>query len=157
MAGGAAIAVPVSIWLVACVFFLCLFLGLIKRLSDLTSQAENSSWQPAAPYRDVPELSWMLSVVGTLTVGGFLSYSLSSHTAQLFGARGPAFAMLTPLVIIALFRFYRRAVQGLSDRPLDAFREDHGVQVSCLLFAMCSVAILYLPGLDHWLEKLFLL
>ena len=40
-----------------------------------------------------------------------------------------AFALLSPLVVIVIHRFYRRANHGLSDSPLDVLLQDRTVLV----------------------------
>ncbi len=49
-AGAVAIEVQISVWLLLCVFFLCLYLGFIKRLCDLSSAeaAGDTGWKSPA-------------------------------------------------------------------------------------------------------------
>lgn len=157
--GAAAIAVPLSIWLVMCVFFLCLYLGLAKRLADLTSaqqDAEADGWQPSANYDRSPELTWLLGISATLAIATYLMYTLSPHAAEQFGPRAMGLALLTPLVVIAIYRFYRRALLGRSDRPVDALFDDPGVRLASILFALGTIMSLYLPRAGEWLDRLFL-
>lgn len=156
-AGAAAVNVPLSVWLVITVFFLCLYLGFIKRLSDITSarQAGGDEWRAAAGYADTSELTWLLAVAGSTTVMAYVAYTLADQTVSLFGAAAIGFALLTPLVVIAIFRFYRRALQGRSDRPLDALYEDRAIQASSLLFVIGILLLLYMPGLADALQRVF--
>jgi len=167
-AGAAAVGVPLSIWLVITVFFLCLYLGFIKRLSDLTSarqpignagsdanEGATGAWHAPAGYEDVKELTWLLAVAGGATVTAYVAYTLSDHTVSLFGPAAIGFALLTPLVVIAVFRFYRRALQGRSDRPLDALIEDRAIQASTLLFVAGILLALYVPGVGELLNRIF--
>jgi len=158
-AGAAAIAVPLSIWMVLCVFFLCLYLGFAKRLADITSAREDGlagGWQPTARYDRGPELHWLLGVSATLAIMTYLMYTLSPHAAEQFGGRAIGLALLTPLVVIAIYRFYRRALLGRSDRPVDALFEDAGVRMATVLFAIGTLACLYVPQIGRWLDQLFL-
>ena len=126
-AGAVAIEVQISPWLVLCVFFLCLFLGWTKRMCDLVSaERAGSAWKCSADYRGRDELQWLLGVSAVVTVLMYLSYTLSAHTWQLYGPRAYGLAMLTPLVLLAIHRFWRRANDGSSDSPLDALRSDDG-------------------------------
>ena len=156
--GALAIGTPISPWLVAVVFSLTLYLGFIKRLCDLSSArlAGNPDWRSPAGYDDPLELSWLLGMSGTLTVVGYLAYSLSRHALEIFGVRAAGFALLTPLVIVATFRFYRRARLGQSDSPLAALREDPAVLASIALFTAGTLAVLYAPGVGEALGRLFL-
>lgn len=156
--GALAIDTRISPWLVAIIFALTLYLGFIKRLCDLSSArlAGNSEWKSPAGYDDPLELSWLLGLSATITVVGYLTYALSRHASEIFGVRTAGFALLTPLVILAIFRFYRRARLGQSDSPLSALREDPAVLASIVLFSVSTILILYAPGVDDVLGGLFL-
>ncbi len=156
-AGAVAIEVQISIWLLLCVFFLCLYLAFIKRMFDLTSAAAepDSAWQPAAGYRDLDELNWLLGVSAVLAVMTYVMYTLSAHARHLFDARALGLTLLTPLVLIAIHRFYRRAREGHSDSPLDVLREDRAVLASIILFAAGTLAALYAPAAADILSGVF--
>ncbi len=156
-AGAVAIEVEMSIWLLLCVFFLCLYLGFVKRLCDISSaaQAQGIVWRSAAPYDDRNELNWLLGISAVLAVVAYLMYTLSSHAWKLFGARALGLALLSPLVLIAIHRFYRRARQGTSDSPLSALRQDRAVLAAVVLFVLGVFASLYLDFVQTILEKLF--
>lgn len=156
-AGAAAIDVQISIWLLLCVFFLCLYLGFVKRLSDLTSarRHDGDAWSPPAGYDDLGELNWLLSLSAGLAIVTYLMYTLSAHAHELFGARAIGLALLTPLVIIAIHRFYRRARTGRSDSPLSALREDRGVITAVVLFVVGIALSLYVPAVEMMLDDVF--
>jgi len=159
VAGALAIEVPVSIWLLLCVFFLTLYLAFIKRMCDLSSsrRAGSTDWRPRAGYADAGELNWLLSISAGLTVLMFLMYTLSGHAQGLFGVRAFGLAMLTPLVLIVVHRFYHRAMQGLSDSPLEALRTDRVVLVSVVLFGVGVWLSLYAKGIDDALRRALLI
>jgi 4-hydroxybenzoate polyprenyltransferase len=156
-AGAAAIHVPISLWLVLCVFFLCLYLGFIKRLCDITSarQAGKIEWKSPAGYEHQGELDWLLGVSAVLAVITYLMYAVSDHAWEQFGARATGFALLSPLVLIAMHRFYRGATNGRSDSPFAALKGDPGVALAILLFGLGTLVSLYMPGVDRWLSALF--
>ncbi len=156
-AGAVAIEVQISIWLLLCVFFLCLYLGFVKRLCDIASaqRAGDGDWKSPAGYDSASELNWLLGVSAVLAVVTYLMYALSGHAQTLFGSRSLGFALLSPLVLIAIHRFYRRASTGTSDSALAALRDDRGVLVSVVLYGAGVIATLYLPFVGDILEKLF--
>lgn len=163
VAGAAAVGVPTSIWLVLCVFFLCLYLGFIKRLADLAS-AERSEgegtaspkWHSPAGYDSRSELQWLLALSAAMAMTTYLMYALSPHAESLFGPRAMGFALLSPLVIVTIYRFYLRATVGLSDRPLDALVEDRVIQWSVVLYGIGTVASLYAPYVDQFFQRLLI-
>jgi 4-hydroxybenzoate polyprenyltransferase len=156
-AGAVAIEIPISVWLLLCVFFLCLYLGFVKRLCDLVAAEHEAgtTWHSPAGYRSRHELDWLLGVSGVLAVVTYLMYAMSAHAWRLFGLRAFGFAVMTPLVLIAMHRFYRRAGLGSSDSPLAALREDRIVLASITLFVAGTVLSLYAPGLDTLFGKVF--
>jgi decaprenyl-phosphate phosphoribosyltransferase len=156
-AGAAAINVQISLWLVLCVFFLCLYLGFIKRLCDLTSarQAGKVEWKSPAGYEMHGELDWLLGISAVLAVMMYLMYTVSDHAWEQFHARSIGLALLSPLVLIAMHRFYRGATTGKSDSPFAALRGDVGVALSILLFAIGTVVTLYVPGVGAVLQSFF--
>lgn len=157
-AGAVAINVQISVWLLLCVFFLCLYLGFIKRLCDLTSAEAHGkgSWRSPAGYDDRGELNWVLGVSGTMALMTYLMYSLSDHARAIFGTRSIGFALLSPLVVIVIHRFFRRASAGISDSPLEALLHDHSVLASVALFGAGVVVTLYVPGVQELLDRLFM-
>ena len=156
-AGAVAIDVQMSIWLLLCVFFLCLYLGFVKRLCDISSaeQGRDVQWRPSAPYDDRNELNWLLGVSAVLAVVAYLMYTLSDWTWGRFGTGAWGLALLTPLVLIAIHRFYRRASKGASDSPLAALRQDRAVLASVVLFVIGVLASLYLEFVQTILDTLF--
>jgi len=156
-AGAAAIEVKVSIWLLLCVFFLCLFLAFIKRLCDLASAERSGAadWTSPAGYDSRDELNWLLSLSGVLAVLTYVMYTLSDQTRELFGVKAFGFTLLTPLVVIAIHRFYRRASLGLSDSPLSALFRDRAVMASVALFAIGIGIALFVPQVEEIFESMF--
>lgn len=157
VAGAAAIGVRISVWMLLGVFFLCMYLGFIKRLCDLASAERNGDdrWKSPAGYDDRAELGWLLGVTAALAIVTYLMYTLSEHAQALFGPRAIGFALLTPLVLIAVHRFYRRAVVGASDSPFDVLRRDRALLAAVVCFAAGTLVILYVPMAGDLLDRLF--
>ena len=152
--GAAAVGVPLSVWLVLCIFFLGLYIGFLKRLCDVTS-AGDADWRPGKGYADRGELTWLLGVTAALAVLAYLMYALSGHASALFGVRSRGFALLSPLVLIAIHRFYRRAARGESDTPMAALLHDRAAQVAVVVFVAGVFVTLYVPAVETVLGRLF--
>jgi hypothetical protein len=93
------------------------------------------------------------AVVTTLM---YLSYTLSAHTWALYGPRAYGLAMLTPVVLLAIHRFWRRANDGSSDSPLDALRNDRVVLGSIVLFFALLGVVMFVPQAAEVLDRVFL-
>lgn len=153
--GAFAIVVPVSMWLLGLVFFLTIYLAFIKRRCDLaTAGAANANWKSPAGYDDPLELNWLLSLSGVSVLLSWVLYTLSPHAQAIFGIRAAGFAMLTPLVLIVVHRFYRRSQLGKSESPLAAFLEDRIIAVCMVLFILGILASLYVPWVETGLSNL---
>jgi decaprenyl-phosphate phosphoribosyltransferase len=160
--GAAAMDVQLSIWLLLCVFFLTLFLGFTKRLCDLAA-AENAraageavAWKARPGYETRDQMNWLLGVSGSLVVMLYLSYTLSQHAENIYGRRALGLALLSPLVLIAIHRFYRRANLGESDAPLDTMRGDRTLLACITLFVVGTLLCLYWPPVQSVLRGLLL-
>jgi len=158
--GAAAIQVQMSVWLLLCVFFLTLFLGFTKRLCDLAA-AENAraageqvDWKPRIGYESRDQMNWLLGVSGALVVMLYLSYTLSPHADRLYGARAVGLSLLTPLALVAIHRFYRRANLGLSDAPLETLRTDRVLLFTIAAFSVGTLACLQSSAVESLLNGL---
>jgi 4-hydroxybenzoate polyprenyltransferase len=126
-AGGVAIAVEVSPWLIICTFLLALFLGFSKRRQELMllegmAAAHREALREYSPYF----LDQMISVVTASTVLAYAIYTVSPevreklHTESLY--------LTIPFVLYGIFRYlylvHQREGGGnptrelLTDRPL---------------------------------------
>ena len=157
-AGAFAIDIQLSVWLVLCVFFLCLYLAFVKRLCDYSSAraAQDSEWRSPAGYDDPLELNWLLGVSGVMSLMMYLSYSLSVHAFTVFGPRAIGFALLSPLVLIVIHRFYRLANEGLSDSPFSSITSDLTMQLGAVLFLVGIGLCLYVPAVEGILSDLLI-
>ncbi|MBM4052855.1 MAG: hypothetical protein FJ270_08975 [Planctomycetes bacterium] len=155
--GAVAIDVRISVWLVLCVFFLTLFLGFVKRMCDLVAaQREGGGWSQRAGYGDEQELQFLLSVSACMAVLMYLLYTLSDHAKGLYGTGAAGLALLTPFVLLVVYRFYLRARRGLSDSPLEVLRTDRTALAGMACFVAGTWASLYWPPAKQWLERLFI-
>lgn len=163
VAGAVAINVLPSIWLLASVFFLCLYLAQIKRLCDLSSihsdrkrnDGEEIEWQAPAGYQSADELHWMLSISASLAMVTFLMYAMADDgraAEGLPGVRG--FVLLTPFVVASMFRLYRSASRGGYDNPLTIVATDLVMAASNLCFVVGAVWFLYVPWGEQFIERL---
>jgi 4-hydroxybenzoate polyprenyltransferase len=126
-AGGAAIAVPVSHWLLVCTSLLALFLALSKRRHELVLLAADASDHRASLDQYTPYLlDQMISVVTASTLIAYAFYTISPETTEKFGTT--LLSLTIPFPLYGIFRYlylvHRRDLGGspaellLNDRPL---------------------------------------
>ncbi|CAN5756133.1 decaprenyl-phosphate phosphoribosyltransferase [soil metagenome] len=126
LAGGAAIGVPVSVWLLACTVLIALFLGFGKRAHEL-AWAERSGKTTAtraalAGYK-LPHLKLAMYLLGGFTSVAFLVYTLQPHTIEYFGTRHLVWS--SPFVALGILRFMYLALWKPKDEsPTEAMLRD---------------------------------
>ncbi|MGI6308215.1 MAG: decaprenyl-phosphate phosphoribosyltransferase [Dethiobacteria bacterium] len=143
VAGGAAIGVRISPWLLICTLLLALFLALTKRRQEYLSLGAGGREhrQVLADY-SVAYLDQLIAVVTAATI---MAYSLYSFTAS-----PTQDLMLTiPFVIYGIFRYlflvHQRALGG---SPEEVLLKDRPLGISILLWVLACVLLLYTrPGL----------
>jgi 4-hydroxybenzoate polyprenyltransferase len=146
LAGAAAIAVPVSGWLLACTVLIATFLGFGKRAHEL-AWAERNGMSTAtraalAGYR-LPQLRIAMYVLGCLTVAAYTAYTLSPHTIDMFGTEKLVWS--APCVAIGIVRFLSLALWHPRDEsPTEAMLRDPLFLGNGL--AVCGIVIAAIYG-----------
>ncbi len=134
VAGGFAIAVPISVWLLVCTLQLALFLGFGKRRHELVSLAEDArSHRKNLAHYSVPLLDQLMSIVlGGLTVS-YSIYCVTSTTAQ----QHPALVVTLLNVMYGIFRYlYLIHIEHKGGSPETILLEDRPMQANLLLWTL---------------------
>lgn len=146
MAGGAAIHVAPSPWLLACTGLLAMFLGLGKRAHELaraqaagrdvgTTRAALAGYRPGA-------VQVAMIVLAIATVGAYVAYTLDHHTVGYFGTHKLVWS--TPFGAIGIGRFGFLALRrGGEDSPTDAMLRDPLFLMNLLAWAVVVLSIVY--------------
>ncbi len=104
VAGGLAIEVPISAWLLVCTTLLALFLGFGKRRHELTLLTDGATdHRTSLESYSTPFLDQMISVVTASTVVAYAFYTLSPEVADHFGTRW--LSLTIPFVLYGIFRY----------------------------------------------------
>jgi 4-hydroxybenzoate polyprenyltransferase len=104
VAGGFAIEVPVSPWLLVCTTLLALFLGFGKRRHELTLlSGEAVNHRKSLAHYSTPFLDQMISVVTASTVVAYAFYTLSPEVVENFGTHW--LSVTIPFVLYGIFRY----------------------------------------------------
>jgi 4-hydroxybenzoate polyprenyltransferase len=142
VAGGLAISVPISPWLLVCTTLLALFLGFGKRRHELWLLSNNAAdHRKALDNYSVPFLDQMISVVTASTVVAYAFYTLSPEVVERFQTRW--LSSTIPFVIYGIFRYqfliFKREEGGsptkllLTDPPL----------LLCVLLWLAAVILVF--------------
>jgi len=121
IAGGAAVSVRLSFWLLAFSMFLFLSLALVKRVAELQSLAPDAGDSPVGRnYRrdDIPVLLALGTASGYTAVMVFALY-INSSASELLYRRTEALWLLCPLLLFWITRVWLVTHRGqMHDDPI---------------------------------------
>jgi 4-hydroxybenzoate polyprenyltransferase len=104
VAGGLAIGVEISSWLLICTILLSLFLAMGKRRYELVLlDKDAASHRPILREYNTYLLDQMISVVTASTLVAYCLYTISAETVAKFGTRNLIFTV--PFVLYGIFRY----------------------------------------------------
>jgi len=144
MAGAAAIAVPVSPWLVVCTLTLCLFIAIAKRRSELgeVSGEQLAAARVASRGYDRETLEHMLTVSAALAILTYSLYCLAPRTVKHIGSGHMVWTI--PLVIYGTFRYYRNTQRAAASDAVALLVRDKVMWIVLAAYAvLCAIIIQY--------------
>jgi 4-hydroxybenzoate polyprenyltransferase len=143
LAGGAAIRVEVSAWLLLCTSFLALFLAFSKRRHELILMAtEAPDQRKVLSHYNPAFLDQMINVVTASTVVAYAIYAISPETAERFHTRHLVYTI--PMVLFGIFRYLYLIYQRSTERnPTEAILSDPPFLANMLLWAAAVIWIVY--------------
>jgi 4-hydroxybenzoate polyprenyltransferase len=142
-AGGAAIAVELSSWLLLCTIFLALFLAFSKRRHELMLLQEQAAEQRSVLNHYSPAfLDQMINVVTASTVVAYALYAVAPETARKF--HGETLVYTVPFVLFGVFRYLYLMYQRPSRRnPTEAILRDPPFLINLLLWGLAAIWVIY--------------
>jgi 4-hydroxybenzoate polyprenyltransferase len=144
VAGGLAIDVPLSHWLLICTTLLALFIALSKRRHEIVLLEEAAaSHRPILREYSAYLLDQMISVVTASTVIAYCLYTVAPETTAKFGTANLIFTM--PFVLYGIFRYlYLVHRKGQGGSPEEMILRDKPLFFAVVLWVAAAILILYL-------------
>jgi 4-hydroxybenzoate polyprenyltransferase len=141
VAGGLAIAAPVSEWLLLCTSLLALFLGLAKRRHEIVLLKGGAGAHRRALSEYNPALlDEMMAVVTSSTVVAYALYTFQAHRWHDL----PLLMLTIPFVLYGIFRYlYLVHQKGLGGSPENVLLRDRPIILDILAWIAACAAILY--------------
>ncbi len=140
LAGVAAVASPISPWLIVCTGLLTLFLGFSKRRHEIATLGEG-----AAVHRknlqdySVPLLDEMMNIMISATI---IAYTL--YTFTVYEDQNEIFMMASiPFVVYGVFRYMLLVHRNGGGNPDTLLLSDRPLQVALLLWLVVVMAAIY--------------
>ncbi|PYT09427.1 MAG: decaprenyl-phosphate phosphoribosyltransferase [Acidobacteria bacterium] len=143
VAGGFAVRVPISYWLLLCMTMLALFLALCKRRQELTL-LEGDAANHRASLREytLQFLDHMITVVAASTLMAYSLYALSPDVREKLGT--PYLGLTIPFVVYGMFRYlYLVHMKGEGGNPSRLLLEDRPTQLNLLLWGGTALLMIY--------------
>jgi hypothetical protein len=136
-AGGLAIDVPISSWLLLCTGLLAVFLGFTKRRGEAV--ALGGTAQPRRPVLDHYSVGLLDELIAVVTPATLVVYSIYAIT----GAHTRAMLLTVPFVMYGIFRvlFLIHHRSGMTEEPAVVIYRDRPLFYCVALWAVSAAAI----------------
>ncbi len=142
-AGAAAIAVPISHWLLVCTTLLALFIALSKRRHELTLLTDTAiDHRPILGDYTPYLLDQMISVVTASTLIAYAFYTISPETTAKFGT--DLLSLTIPFPLYGIFRYlYLVHLRDKGGSPAELVVNDRPLLACVGLWALSVILIIY--------------
>lgn len=148
-AGGLAVGVRVSPWLLLCVFLLALFVAVCKQRAEAFLRVGGGKGRPPQPVATLAEQHWLdlqVALTGAAAVGVYALYTLAPETVERYGTERLVWTL--PIVMFGVSRYLRLAFRDRDgSRPERIFRRDPVMLATLLIWGLACAAILGRSGL----------
>ncbi|HEY6435024.1 MAG TPA: decaprenyl-phosphate phosphoribosyltransferase [Ignavibacteriaceae bacterium] len=144
LAGAFAIMVPISSWLILTTMFISLFLGVMKRRSELALVTENSGTQSrkVLGQYSLNFADQMATVASAGVIICYALYTVAPRTVSAFQTERLIYT--TPFVVFGIFRFmYLEYMSGKGENTTLALATDLPMIINMLLYVFATVVIVY--------------
>ena len=143
VAGGVAIGVQVSDWLLVCTLLLALFLALAKRRHELVSLTTSATGHRKILAEYSPYLlDQMISVVTASCLTAYAFYTMAPDTVEKY--RTERLAWTIPFVLYGIFRYlYLVHQKEKGGSPTDILVTDRPLLLNVFLWALALLWIVY--------------
>ena len=137
IAGGIAIDILPSYWLILCVFFLSLFFGFSKRYHEIGEQKKANN-----KYQNRQFLRIAIYIFANVSIIIYTLYSISSRTLETFG--DIRLVISIPFVLFVIIRYiYISLFAGKVTDPVTLIYKDKFSAINLGLWFLCIIYLIY--------------
>ncbi|HEY9166746.1 MAG TPA: decaprenyl-phosphate phosphoribosyltransferase [Candidatus Kryptonia bacterium] len=141
-AGGFAIGVKISSWLVMTTLFISIFLGVAKRRGEYVNVTGDESSRKVLAKYDLSLIDQILSISAASVIITYALYTVSERTVRAFGTEALIFT--TVFVVYGIFRYlYLIHKSGLGENPTKVLLTDKPTVVNIVFYIISVVTIIY--------------
>ena len=144
LAGAVVISVPISSWLILTTMFISLFLGVMKRHSELilVAESENAPSRKVLSQYSLNFADQMATVAAAGVIICYALYTVSERTLSAFGTENLIYT--TPFVVYGIFRFmYLEYISNKGDNTTKIVFTDLQMILTVIIYTITTVLIIY--------------
>jgi 4-hydroxybenzoate polyprenyltransferase len=144
LAGAVVISVPISSWLILTTMFISLFLGVMKRHSELllVTESENAPSRKVLSQYSLNFADQMATVAAAGVIICYALYTVSERTITAFGTENLIYT--TPFVVYGIFRFmFLEYISKKGDNTTRIVFTDPQIIITVLAYTITTVLIIY--------------
>lgn len=144
LAGAAIIYVPVSSWLVLTTMFISLFLGVMKRHSELEQvpNSDNRTTRKVLSDYTVTFTNQMATVAAAGVIICYALYTVSQRTVTIFKTENLIYT--TPFVVFGIFRYmYLEYLNQKGENTTQVMLTDLQMIATVVLYVITTILIIY--------------
>ena len=144
LAGAVVISVPISSWLILTTIFISLFLGVMKRHSELilVEESENAPSRKVLSQYSLNFADQMATVAAAGVIICYALYTVSERTVSAFGTESLIYT--TPIVVYGIFRYmYLEYISNKGDNTTKIVFSDLQIILTVLIYTITTVLIIY--------------
>jgi 4-hydroxybenzoate polyprenyltransferase len=154
IAGGYAIDVKISSWLIMTTLFISIFLGAAKRRGEFVhlGQSSDESSRKVLINYDLSLIDQILSISSASVIITYALYTVSDRTVLSF--KTEALIFTTVFVVYGIFRYlYLIHKMGLGESPINAIFTDKPMVINIILYVISAITIIYKQELIRVVSK----
>jgi 4-hydroxybenzoate polyprenyltransferase len=144
LAGAFVIQVPISSWLLLTTMFISLFLGVMKRHSELSiiSEESNTSSRKVLAQYSLNFADQIATVAAAGVIICYALYSVAPRTISVFNTEGLIYT--TPFVVFGIFRYmYLEYMSKKGENTTRIMATDIPMIVTVILYIIATIFIIY--------------
>ena len=141
-AGGVAVSVPLSPWLILCTFFLASFLAICKRRSELALTENSTGARTVLSDYSFPILDVLVAVTASVSIMTYALYTVAAETVGQFGTTGIIYTL--PVVLFGMGRYIFLVYQREEgEDPAAVIMRDGGIILAVVLWLAIAIFAVY--------------
>ncbi len=156
-AGGVAIGVEISPWLIVCTLTLMLFMGFCKRYNEVAALDADDRTRHRSTLADYTTglLMHLITLSASIAVIAYLMYATSEMTVERIDTYYLVY--LLPLVIYGVCRFAMLSMTARYSGPVDILLHDRPLQVVTVLAVVADwLVVTHGQDIQAWIERAML-